>query len=129
MLHFKRKIRVEIYDTTVYVSFTDDLIGVSNKILLKTKFPLLENECHGIFLTCPQYYQLVFQLENLSVNTIAHECVHAAMQILSEVNIPITTENDEPLAYLLGYLVEKVLYQANKLGIKVNNGSSTKHKD
>lgn len=37
--------------------------------------------------------------------TITHECLHAALHIADHLNIAVTADIDEPIAYLLGYLV------------------------
>ena len=47
--------------------------------------------------------------------TITHECVHIANRILSERNIVYYPEQDEALAYLVGFLCENVSAAYNQL--------------
>lgn len=43
-----------------------------------------------------------------SVNTLAHECTHLAFRILERAGIRPTADEHEALAYLVGWLAEKV---------------------
>lgn len=43
-----------------------------------------------------------------SFGTIAHECGHSVMQILSHVGVKVSPKNDEAYIYLLGWLVNQV---------------------
>ncbi len=47
--------------------------------------------------------------------TITHECVHIANRILSERNVVYYPEQDETLAYLVGFLCENVSAAYNQL--------------
>lgn len=51
---------------------------------------------------------VVMAFFDYSTNTLAHECVHAANYILSNVQVEITPDNDEALAYLVGWLAQEV---------------------
>ena len=42
------------------------------------------------------------------VNTVAHESTHAAMAILDFSHVEIAPDNHEVLAYLVGYIAEKI---------------------
>ena len=44
-----------------------------------------------------------------SVATLAHEALHAVVFILKEAGVPVTEENDEVMAYLLGHLMRELL--------------------
>ena len=39
---------------------------------------------------------------------IAHEAVHAAHFLLKDVGVKITPDNDEPLAYLVQWIVDEL---------------------
>lgn len=43
-----------------------------------------------------------------SVNTLAHECTHLAFRIFERAGIRPTADEHEALAYLVGWLAEKV---------------------
>lgn len=49
-----------------------------------------------------------FSSSKVKPGAIAHECLHATNHILHWVGDRPTFEDDEPQAYLLGYLVEQV---------------------
>lgn len=40
--------------------------------------------------------------------TLAHECVHAAWAVLNYAGVYAEHNNDEPLAYLVGHIFDKV---------------------
>lgn len=42
-------------------------------------------------------------------STIAHECLHAAVSILSYAGVPINADNDESMCYYQGFLIEEIL--------------------
>lgn len=42
------------------------------------------------------------------VNTLSHESVHLAMSVLQSAGIPVNHDTQEALAYLVGYLVERL---------------------
>ena len=39
-------------------------------------------------------------------NTVAHECVHAAWDVLDYVGVKVSADNQEALAYLVGFITE-----------------------
>ena len=51
---------------------------------------------------------MVFWPDRYTIPIAAHECVHAAWAILDHVGVEVSQENDEMLAYLVGFLMEKV---------------------
>ena len=40
---------------------------------------------------------------------VVHECMHAVAWVLKDRGVPISYENDESMAYLIGHFVEKVM--------------------
>lgn len=52
-------------------------------------------------------------------STIAHECLHLAHYILDEVYAKPDFHNDEPLAYLLSYIIDEVYKYLKKNKVKV----------
>lgn len=50
----------------------------------------------------------ISQVDYMTVGAIAHESLHAAMDICSDLGINPTYEEQEPLAYLVGYIAEFV---------------------
>lgn len=39
-----------------------------------------------------------------SLDTLAHECLHASLRIMEEIGMTVDCEHDEPAAHLAGYL-------------------------
>ena len=67
---------------------------------------------------------LVFPIKGntLSIESLSHECFHAAHRIASYVSIVFDFENQEPIAYLMGYLAEQVSILLHKRGIMLGRG-------
>lgn len=38
---------------------------------------------------------------------VAHECLHAAVRVLDRAGVRVSARDDEPLAYTLGWLVDR----------------------
>lgn len=38
---------------------------------------------------------------------VAHECLHAAVRVLDRAGVKVSARDDEPLAYTLGWLVDR----------------------
>lgn len=55
----------------------------------------------------------------ISAGTLAHECWHAASFILSQVGVTTAFGNDEPMAYLLDWLVNDAAAWLNGLGFEL----------
>jgi hypothetical protein len=55
------------------------------------------------------YVSMAFRtLDDYCTETLAHESVHAAWRILELVGVISTVDNQEPLAYLTGWVANKV---------------------
>ena len=57
-----------------------------------------------------------YDLDYVTLGTIAHECLHACNFILQSRGVLADRHNDEPDAYLLGYLVDHVVKVLRKRG-------------
>ena len=56
-----------------------------------------------------QYVSMAFRtLDDYCTETLAHELVNAAWRILDLVGVISTVDNQEPLAYLTGWVADKV---------------------
>jgi len=53
--------------------------------------------------------------KHTALGTLAHECVHAAKSVCSSRGMPFDEENEELSAYLVGFLVQKILDKVEKL--------------
>ena len=96
------RISVPIYDHTV-----DVIIGHDN--VPDDYVDLFEgyDDCEG---ACEHNSgcHVILLFNDLTANTIAHECVHASMHLLNDSLVSTTVKEQEPLAYLVGYLVEQI---------------------
>lgn len=53
-----------------------------------------------------KYGYLVYIQSRLSVGDIAHEAVHVASELFSEMGAIHTSDNQEPFAYLVGWIAD-----------------------
>ena len=66
---------------------------------------------HGLNIEIPLLYypkSLILRNEIDLISTIAHEADHIVSFIFKRVGIKLDLDNDEPHAYLLGYIVEQI---------------------
>ena len=64
--------------------------------------------------TAPESPILMWVADETDMATIAHELTHVTFSILHRAGVPISFENEEAAAYLLGYLFERVLKRLAK---------------
>lgn len=71
----------------------DDCDAVTYSVMLK------ENKKYG---------ELIWYPEEGKIDTekISHECVHAAMDIFGDIGAEVDIENQEPFAYLAGWIAD-----------------------
>lgn len=56
----------------------------------------------------------IYLQPNAAVKTVCHECAHAVNFIFKHVGVELSTSNDEPFCYMLGWVVEQVEDCLNK---------------
>lgn len=64
-------------------------------------------------VTCPKYQIDMVAIcfsspDSYNAECLTHECIHAAWRILELVGITVSVDNQEPLAYLAGWLSRQV---------------------
>jgi hypothetical protein len=101
---------IEPYGHSIFVYVGDDWHDVYNRLLdrdISKYFALTQPEW-----PYDQCFTLFFPEKNVGPNTIAHEAMHVVSRVLTVAGIPLDTKdaNDEPYAYLLGSLVEKLTW-------------------
>lgn len=109
------KVRIPIYEMNLIIVVEKDF-HVSNK---KFKLELEENEKdintpHAWTVNRENEIYLLLNPSHLDYNTICHELTHVLLFIADQRNIKLDVENDEPLAYLNGYIGEKVFKFADR---------------
>lgn len=67
------------------------------------------NDNHGVF---------VLLRPDAKPSIIAHEAVHLANYILSHAGVKLDPQNDEPQAYLVGWLVDEIHYALTSKDVK-----------
>lgn len=113
----KHKIDIPIYFGYLIVVFDNDFQKVINKLNLDTKGRNNLAEYGAITMSqrnkkgVSQYF-VIFP-ENVSHTVIAHEALHVTNWIMSDRCITADLVNDEPQAYLLGWVVGQI-YKAKK---------------
>lgn len=78
--------------------------------------------CEGITITNPDMGCCIICLAvDSSINTIVHEAVHAAGFVHELHSLHYSFENDESMAYMVGYLTDKVFDAIQKYGETYTN--------
>lgn len=54
-----------------------------------------------------------------SINTLVHELAHVAIYTFDYIGSKICEETEEPFAYFMGFLAEKLVKELNKNSLKV----------
>lgn len=99
-----KKIPIAIYNRDLYVT-NDEATAI--KLAKKLGNRMLTGEdilnCNGFALNCG-FSHLVYVHKAESYKTVAHEATHVALDIFMDSGAIVDTGNQEPLAYLIGYL-------------------------
>lgn len=80
----------------------------------------------GVFLTDEDFYaqgmtvygrdcNVIWLPVDAEVRTVVHECTHAALNIFHVKGIRCDLDNQEPLAYLMGFLTQAVVDARRKM--------------
>ena len=110
-----KQFKIPLYNREVFVYF--------NEADALKEIPLLEEDKMGFSgyvqsVRDDQGVQgilLVFKsLEDATPEVIAHECTHLAMITLDMAGVPINFDNQEAVAYLVGYCTMRVTEIVNK---------------
>lgn len=123
----KYTIHIPIYEQILKVYIGDEMVEAERSFI--KDYELLDNVPDNMkravtgTVTNSQkglrHHYMLYTSNSIEANTIAHESVHCAIEVLENVNVIITGDNDEALAYLVGFLVEKLFeikekYEQNK---------------
>ena len=121
---------IPIYVSRLHIAFSGDVI--KDKDALNKRFPETINE-KGDFCALTDnrgnHLLVVFNMKNLKdettlIETIAHESLHLTSFLFLRKGIKPDLNNDEPQAYLLGWLVGEIYkvylkFKAQQDGTKV----------
>lgn len=121
MMEIKIKIDIPIYFGYLIIIFSDDLKVVSDKYKLG-----LEEQNYPAFvvgnrnLSGVNQYWMVFTPKHICHTIVAHEVVHCANWIFHDMTAKIDILNDEPYAYLVGWITGQLYRAAKKNGINID---------
>jgi hypothetical protein len=103
-------LKLPIYDCTLTIVETEDVVGYHNRLHKRIPTigePFTDDHIEALFITDNAdigKYWIVLP-KAAGINTIAHECLHAVFSILGDRAISLPTES-EAAAYLQGYITE-----------------------
>jgi hypothetical protein len=112
-----KKLHLATYNCNVVITTTDDLRGEVNAIYKKLKSKeVFDSEAEGILLTLDiDNYYVIFDIEYLSHNTIAHELYHTVVKVTEDRDIV----DEESQAWLMGYLTQETYKYISKNDFKL----------
>ena len=102
-----KTVKIPIYKYYLKVVVFDDFEE------LKKKFPEIPyDSCKGLLLDYGNTSIICVPPDDIS--TIVHECEHAKNAIWKYIGFTSINNNDEPDAYLIGYLYEEIMKVTKK---------------
>jgi len=111
-----KNITIPIYFGTLQIVITDDIREAESKLRLEEIESPISFCSYVISNTKPNgisRYTILIK-PDASINIIVHESLHIVNMIFSERGIKHDTINDEPSAYLLGWVTDKINDTLNK---------------
>lgn len=111
-----KKINVPIFEVELLV--TNEMEKLKKYVEKDTEedisviLEMVEEEYHGfvyMYHSNKDKKVMILYCRDSDMNTIAHECLHASWHILGSCDVVCTLEEHETMAYLHGWLVEKVV--------------------
>lgn len=67
-----------------------------------------DNMLGAFVFSCEEDLYAILLAEDAGIDTVAHECFHAIMEILHRVGLKYSEDSEESFAYSLGYLTKEV---------------------
>lgn len=105
-----KKLKTPLYFETIQIVITNDF----NKALKKNNISYnFDTNMYSAFVWIKGDITL-FITPDSDISIIAHECVHIVNEIFKRCAIKLDIENDEPQAYLMGWIVKEVYDIMNK---------------
>lgn len=116
----KTKIDIPIYYGYLVIIFSDDIKQISYRYKLglgdKKVSAYVQKMVDGESVS---QYWIVFDTKHICHTIIAHEVTHCANWIFMDRCINFDYLNDEPYAYLVGWITEKIYKYADKNSIRI----------
>lgn len=111
---FVRTVEIPVYYIDLILVIHEDFNVVDKKFKLKLKetyAPDDPDECDAITHQHPENKNEIYMLmtpDLLEIDSFNHELVHVMSYICSARGITLDYDNDEPIAYLQGYISKKL---------------------
>lgn len=100
-----KEVSIPIYFGTLVMIFTDEL----EKLNPVYKINIKEDDYDAVvFLDKPESDKVIVAIKRKDWSVIAHETVHVVNAIFLSCNIQLDRNNDEPQAYLTGWVVQQI---------------------
>lgn len=100
-----REVPIPIYFGTLVIIFTDELERLNSMYGTKIK----EDDYDAVvFIDKPESNKVVVAIKKKDWSVIAHETVHVVNAIFLSCHIELDRHNDEPQAYLTGWVVSEI---------------------
>jgi len=75
--------------------------------------------CCTIVLALKNFRRILDSDMPYAMNLLAHECLHAATAIMDDRGIPVNLANDEVIAYIQSFLVQKIVENLKEIGLGI----------
>lgn len=99
----KKKFKIPLYFQNLTIIQTDDFVEVGKQYNLDRDADEYEAVVFDIGSTIVSIFSL-----KVTPSIIAHEAVHICNCIFLNTNAKLDLNNDEPYAYLMGWIVDKI---------------------
>lgn len=104
----KATLKIPIYHGKLIIIQEDDLNKIAKQYELDTK----PDEVDAFTFVLKDNVYTVFK-DNTNAQIVAHEALHVVTYIFQDRGILIENRNDEPAAYLLGWVVKQITKRIN----------------
>lgn len=107
-----KKINIPIYDSQVNVyigNILDNLKKINSKFNINVE---VSENIEGMAINLESNQGTLHMLlieKDCRLNTLVHECLHVAWDILDDKGVMCSVDNQEPLAYLTDYIFDKTV--------------------
>jgi hypothetical protein len=100
-----KEVSIPIYFGTLVMIFTNEL----EKLNPVYKTNIKEDDYDAVvFLDKPESDKVIVAIKRKNWSVIAHETVHVVNAIFLSCNIQLDRNNDEPQAYLTGWVIQQI---------------------
>jgi len=106
----KSIIKIDIYEATLHLVIADDVQKAKNNLIKKKLIVLDDPEEAAAWFIYDDPDERIYWIimpTDATPGLIAHEVSHLTTKLLATCGVS-STENDEPYAYLIGFLVDKI---------------------